>query len=162
MTYLVLAGALIFLFAPARIRSRKGTVSGFCFLLIGLLIEFQAYLDLGYKGSDLFNQTFKLIMSDLSKFKVTNFAGGGLLGSIFYWPVSILFANAGAFFIGFMVLAFGIFQLGPWSVYDVADGLSLAKDKLAEGQAKRAELREVKRADREEKRQQELARLEEE
>ncbi|MFI3097053.1 DNA translocase FtsK [Streptococcus suis] len=160
VTYLVLAGALIFLFAPARIRSRKGTVSGFCFLLIGLLIEFQAYLDLGYKGSDLFNQTFKLIWTDLSKFQVTNFVGGGLLGSILYWPVSILFANAGAFFIGFMVLAFGIFQLGPWSVYDVADGLSFAKDKLAEGQAKRAELRELKQAEREEKRQQELARLE--
>ncbi|WP_105116784.1 DNA translocase FtsK [Streptococcus suis] len=162
VTYLVLAGALIFLFAPTRIRSRKGTILGFWLMTIGLLIEFQAFLDLGYKGTDLFNQTFKLILTDLSKFQVTNFAGGGLLGSIFYWPVSILFANAGAFFIGFLVLAFGIFQLGPWSVYDVADGLSLAKDKLAEGQAKRAELREVKRAEREEKRQQELARLEEE
>lgn len=161
VTYLVLVGAFIFLFAPTRIRSRKGTISGFCFLLIGLLIEFQAYLDLSYKGRDLFNQTFKLILSDLSKFQVTNFAGGGLLGSVFYWPVSILFANAGAFFIGFLILAFGIFKLGPWSVYDVADGLSLAKDKLAEGQAKRAELREVKRAEREEKRQLELARLEE-
>ncbi|NQJ72150.1 DNA translocase FtsK [Streptococcus suis] len=162
VTYLVLIGALIFLFTPTRIRSRKGTISGFCFLLIGLLIEFQAYLDLGYQGSDLFNQTFKLILSDLSKFQVTNFVGGGLLGSIFYWPVSILFANAGAFFIGFLVLAFGIFKLGPWSVYDVADGLAIAKDKLAEGQAKRAELREIKRAEREEKRQLELARLEEE
>lgn len=162
VTYLVLAATLIFLFAPTRIRSRKGTISGFWFLLIGLLIEFQAYLDLGYQGRDLFNQTFKLILTDLSKFQVTNFVGGGLLGSIFYWPVSVLFANAGAFFIGFLVLAFGIFKLGPWSVYDVADGLSLAKDKLAEGQAKRAELREVKRAEREEKRQQELARLEEE
>ncbi|HFI0042154.1 TPA: DNA translocase FtsK [Streptococcus suis] len=162
VTYLVLAGALIFLFAPTRIRSRKGTIFGFWLMTIGLLIEFQAFLDLGYKGTDLFNQTSKLILTDLSKFQVTNFVGGGLLGSIFYWPVSILFANAGAFFIGFLVLAFGIFQLGPWSVYDVADGLSLAKDKLAEGQAKRAELREVKRAEREEKRQQELARLEEE
>ncbi|HFU3985167.1 TPA: DNA translocase FtsK [Streptococcus suis] len=162
VTYLVLVGALIFLFAPTRIGSRKGTILGFWLMTIGLLIEFQAFLDLGYKGTDLFNQTFKLILTDLSKFQVTNFAGGGLLGSIFYWPVSILFANAGAFFIGFLVLAFGIFQLGPWSVYDVADGLSLAKDKLAEGQAKRAELREVKRAERGEKRQQELARLEEE
>ncbi|HEL2056091.1 TPA: DNA translocase FtsK [Streptococcus suis] len=161
VTYLVLVGAFIFLFAPTRIRSRKGTISGFCFLLIGLLIEFQAYLDLGYKGSDLFNQTFKLILSDLSKFQVTKFVGGGLLGSVFYWPVSVLFANAGAFFIGFLVLAFGIFKLGPWSVYDVADGLAIAKDKLAEGQAKRAELREIKRAEREEKRQLELASLEE-
>ncbi|HEM6088812.1 TPA: DNA translocase FtsK [Streptococcus suis] len=162
VTYLVLAGALIFLFAPTRIRSRKGTIFGFWLMTIGLLIEFQAFLDLGYKGTDLFNQTFKLILTDLSKFQVTNFVGGGLLGSVFYWPVSILFANAGAFFIGFLFLAFGIFKLGPWSVYDVADGLAIAKDKLAEGQAKRAELREIKRAEREEKRQLELARLEEE
>ncbi|HEL9635543.1 TPA: DNA translocase FtsK [Streptococcus suis] len=160
VTYLVLLGAFVFLFAPTRIRSRKGTIFGFWLMTIGLLIEFQAFLDLGYKGTDLFNQTFKLILTDLSKFQVINFVGGGLLGSILYWPVSILFANAGAFFIGFMVLAFGIFQLGPWSVYDVADGLSFAKDKLAEGQAKRAELRELKQAEREEKRQQELARLE--
>ncbi|HFI0448207.1 TPA: DNA translocase FtsK [Streptococcus suis] len=162
VTYLVLAGALIYLCAPTRIRNRKGTISGFWWIVIGLLIEFQAFLDLGYKGTDLFNQTFKLILTDLSKFQVTNFVGGGLLGSIFYWPVSVLFSNLGAFFIGFLVLAYAIFKLGPWSVYDVADGLSLAKDKLAEGQAKRAELREVKRAEREEKRQQELARLEEE
>ncbi|HFI0238081.1 TPA: DNA translocase FtsK [Streptococcus suis] len=162
VTYLVLVGVLVILFAPTRIRSRKGTIFGFWLMTIGLLIEFQAFLDLGYKGTDLFNQTFKLILTDLSKFQVTNFVGGGLLGSIFYWPVSVLFANAGAFFIGFLVLAYGIFKLGPWSVYDVADGLTLAKDKLAEGQAKRAELREVKRAEREEKRQQELARLEEE
>lgn len=160
VTYLVLVGALVYLCVPTRIRSRKGTIFGFWLMTIGLLIEFQAFLDLGYKGTDLFNQTFKLIWTDLSKFQVTNFVGGGLLGSILYWPVSILFANAGAFFIGFMVLAFGIFQLGPWSVYDVADGLSFAKDKLAEGQAKRAELRELKQAEREEKRQQELARLE--
>ncbi|HFI0631862.1 TPA: DNA translocase FtsK [Streptococcus suis] len=160
VTYLVLVGVLVILFAPTRIGSRKGTISGFCWLVAGLLIEYQAFLDFGYKGKDLFNQTLKLILTDLSKFQVTNFAGGGLFGSILYWPVSVLFANAGAFFIGFLVLAFGIFQLGPWSVYDVADGLTLAKDKLAEGQAKRAELREVKRAEREEKRQQELARLE--
>ncbi|HFI0579052.1 TPA: DNA translocase FtsK [Streptococcus suis] len=160
VTYLVLAGALIFLFAPSRIGSRKGTILGFWLMTIGLLIEFQAFLDMGYKGTDLFNQTFKLILTDLSKFQVSSFVGGGLLGSIFYWPVSVLFSNLGAFFIGFLVLAYAIFQLGPWSVYDVADGLSLAKDKLAEGQAKRAELREVKRAEREEKRQQELARLE--
>ncbi|HEL1620304.1 TPA: DNA translocase FtsK [Streptococcus suis] len=160
VTYLVLVGVLVILFVPTRIGSRKGTISGFWWLVAGLLIEYQAFLDFGYKGKDLFNQTLKLILTDLSKFQVTNFAGGGLLGSILYWPVSVLFANAGAFFIGFLVLAYGIFQLGPWSVYDVADGLTLAKDKLAEGQAKRAELREVKRAEREEKRQQELARLE--
>ena len=52
--------------------------------------------------------------------------------------------------------------MSPWSVYDVADGLVVFKDKFSERQEKRAELRAQKRVEREEKRQQELARLEEE
>ncbi|HFI0363044.1 TPA: DNA translocase FtsK [Streptococcus suis] len=162
LAYLLLAGAFIYLLIPKILREREGTISGFWLIVIGLLIEFQAYLDWTYQGSDLFGHTLKLALSDLAKFQVTAFLGGGMIGSIFYLPVSFLFANVGSFFIGLLVIALGIFFVSPWSVYDVADGLSLAKDKLAEGQAKRAELREVKRAEREEKRQQELARLEEE
>ncbi|MFI3067680.1 DNA translocase FtsK [Streptococcus suis] len=160
LAYLLLAGAFIYLLIPKVLREREGTISGFWLIVIGLLIEFQAYLDWTYQGSDLFGHTLKLALSDLAKFQVTAFLGGGMIGSIFYLPVSFLFANVGSFFIGLLVIAFGIFFVSPWSVYDVADGLAVAKDKLAETQVKRAELRELKQAEREEKRQQELARLE--
>ncbi|MDG3136224.1 FtsK/SpoIIIE family DNA translocase [Streptococcus suis] len=162
LAYLLLAGAFIYLLIPKVLREREGTISGFWLIVIGLLIEFQAYLDWTYQGSDLFGHTLKLALSDLAKFQVTAFLGGGMIGSIFYLPVSFLFANVGSFFIGLLVIAFGIFFVSPWSVYDVADGLAVAKDKLAETQVKRAELRTQKKAEREEKRQQELARLEEE
>ncbi|HEM4261688.1 DNA translocase FtsK [Streptococcus suis] len=162
LAYLLLAGAFIYLLIPKVLREREGTISGFWLIVIGLLIEFQAYLDWTYQGSDLFGHTLKLALSDLAKFQVTAFLGGGLIGSIFYLPVSFLFANVGSFFIGLLVIAFGIFFVSPWSVYDVADGLAVAKDKLVETQVKRAELRTQKKAEREEKRQQELARLEEE
>ncbi|HEM6510423.1 TPA: DNA translocase FtsK [Streptococcus suis] len=162
LAYLLLAGAFIYLLIPKVLREREGTISGFWLIVIGLLIEFQAYLDWTYQGSDLFGHTLKLALSDLAKFQVTAFLGGGIIGSIFYLPVSFLFANVGSFFIGLLVIAFGIFFVSPWSVYDVADGLAVAKDKLAETQVKRAELRTQKKAEREEKRQQELARLEEE
>ncbi|HEL1961116.1 TPA: DNA translocase FtsK [Streptococcus suis] len=162
LAYLLLAGAFIYLLIPKVLREREGTISGFWLIVIGLLIEFQAYLDWTYQGSDLFGHTLKLALSDLAKFQVTAFLGGGIIGSIFYLPVSFLFANVGSFFIGLLVIAFGIFFVGPWSVYDVADGLAVAKDKLVETQVKRAELRTQKKAEREEKRQQELARLEEE
>ena len=162
LAYLLLAGAFIYLLIPKVLREREGTISGFWLIVIGLLIEFQAYLDWTYQGSDLFGHTLKLALSDLAKFQVTAFLGGGVMGSIFYLPVSFLFANVGSFFIGLLVIAFGIFFVSPWSVYDVADGLAVAKDKLVETQVKRAELRTQKKAEREEKRQQELARLEEE
>ncbi len=162
LAYLLLVGAFIYLLIPKVLREREGTISGFWLIVIGLLIEFQAYLDWTYQGSDLFGHTLKLALSDLAKFQVTAFLGGGMIGSIFYLPVSFLFANVGSFFIGLLVIAFGIFFVSPWSVYDVADGLAVAKDKLVETQVKRAELRTQKKAEREEKRQQELARLEEE
>lgn len=162
LAYLLLAGAFIYLLIPKVLREREGTISGFWLIVIGLLIEFRAYLDWTYQGSDLFGHTLKLALSDLAKFRVTAFLGGGMIGSIFYLPVSFLFANVGSFFIGLLVIAFGIFFVSPWSVYDVADGLAVAKDKLVETQVKRAELRTQKKAEREEKRQQELARLEEE
>ncbi|WP_156009456.1 DNA translocase FtsK [Streptococcus ruminantium] len=162
LTYLLLAGAFIYLLIPKILREREGTISGFWLIVIGFLIEFHAYLDWTYSGTDLFHHTLKLALTDLSKFQVTAFLGGGVVGSIFYAPVSFLFANAGSFFIGFLLIAFGIFFVSPWSVYDVADGLAFLKEKLTEGQAKRAELRAQKQAEREEKRQRELVRLEEE
>ena len=162
LAYLLIVGAFVYFLFPNKIRNREGTISGFWLIVAGLLLEFHAYFDWNFKGNDLFNQTLKLALRDLSSFKVSEFFGGGLIGNLLYLPVSFLFSNVGTFFIGFLLIAFGIFFMSPWSVYDVADGLVVFKDKFSERQEKRAELRAQKRVEREEKRQQELARLEEE
>ena len=162
LAYLLIVGAFVYFLFPNKIRNREGTISGFWLIVAGLLLEFHAYFDWNFKGNDLFNQTLKLALRDLSSFKVSEFFGGGLVGNLLYLPVSFLFSNVGTFFIGFLLIAFGIFFMSPWSVYDVADGLVVFKDKFSERQEKRAELRAQKRVEREEKRQQELARLEEE
>ena len=162
LAYLLIAGAFFYFLFPNKIRNREGTISGFWLIVAGLLLEFHAYFDWNFKGNDLFNQTLKLALRDLSSFKVSEFFGGGLVGNLLYLPVSFLFSNVGTFFIGFLLIAFGIFFMSPWSVYDVADGLVVFRDKFSERQEKRAELRAQKRVEREEKRQQELARLEEE
>ena len=162
LAYLLIVGAFVYFLFPNKIRNREGTISGFWLIVAGLLLEFHAYFDWNFKGNDLFNQTLKLALRDLSSFKVSEFFGGGLVGNVLYLPVSFLFSNIGVFFIGFLLIAFGIFFMSPWSVYDVADGLVVFKDKFSERQEKRAELRAQKRVEREEKRQQELARLEEE
>ena len=162
LAYLLIVGAFVYFLFPNQIRNREGTISGFWLIVAGLLLEFHAYFDWNFKGNDLFNQTLKLALRDLSSFKVSEFFGGGLVGNLLYLPVSFLFSNVGTFFIGFLLIAFGIFFMSPWSVYDVADGLVVFRDKFSERQEKRAELRAQKRVEREEKRQQELARLEEE
>ena len=162
LAYLLIVGAFVYFLFPNKIRNREGTISGFWLIVAGLLLEFHAYFDWNFKGNDLFNQTLKLALRDLSSFKVSEFFGGGLVGNLLYLPVSFLFSNVGTFFIGFLLIAFGIFFMSPWSVYEVADGLVVFKDKFSERQEKRAELRAQKRVEREEKRQQELARLEEE
>ncbi|HFI0811861.1 TPA: DNA translocase FtsK [Streptococcus suis] len=162
LAYLLIVGAFVYFLFPNQIRNREGTISGFWLIIVGLLLEFHAYFDWQFKGEDLFQQTLKLAIGDLSSFQVMEFFGGGLVGNVLYLPVSFLFSNIGVFFIGFLLIAFGIFFMSPWSVYDVADGLVVFKDKFSERQEKRAELRAQKRVEREEKRQQELARLEEE
>ncbi|WP_392461624.1 DNA translocase FtsK [Streptococcus parasuis] len=162
LAYLLIVGAFVYFLFPNQIRNREGTISGFWLIVAGLLLEFHAYFDWNFKGNDLFNQTLKLALRDLSSFKVSEFFGGGLVGNLLYLPVSFLFSNVGTFFIGFLFIAFGIFFMSPWSVYDVADGMAVFRDRLSERQEKRAELRAQKRVEREEKRQQELARLEEE
>ncbi|NQP33022.1 DNA translocase FtsK [Streptococcus suis] len=162
LAYLLIAGAFFYFLFPNKIRNREGTISGFWLIIVGLLLEFHAYFDWQFKGEDLFQQTLKLAIRDLSSFQVKGFFGGGLVGNVLYLPVSFLFSNIGVFFIGFLLIAFGIFFMSPWSVYDVADGMAVFRDRLSERQEKRAELRAQKRVKREEKRQQELARLEEE
>ncbi|HEM3559982.1 TPA: DNA translocase FtsK [Streptococcus suis] len=162
LAYLLIAGAFFYFLFPNKIRNREGTISGFWLIIVGLLLEFHAYFDWQFKGEDLFQQTLKLAIRDLSSFQVKGFFGGGLVGNVLYLPVSFLFSNIGVFFIGFLLIAFGIFFMSPWSVYDVADGMAVFRDRLSERQEKRAELRAQKRVEREEKRQQELARLEEE
>ncbi|BCP58145.1 cell division protein FtsK [Streptococcus parasuis] len=162
LAYLLIAGAFFYFLFPNKIRNREGTISGFWLIIVGLLLEFHAYFDWQFKGEDLFQQTLKLAIRDLSSFQVKEFFGGGLVGNVLYLPVSFLFSNIGVFFIGFLLIAFGIFFMSPWSVYDVADGMAVFRDRLSDRQEKRAELRAQKRVEREEKRQQELARLEEE
>jgi S-DNA-T family DNA segregation ATPase FtsK/SpoIIIE len=93
LAYLLIVGAFVYFLFPNQIRNREGTISGFWLIVAGLLLEFHAYFDWNFKGNDLFNQTLKLALRDLSSFKVSEFFGGGLVGNVLYLPVSFLFSN---------------------------------------------------------------------
>lgn len=142
--YFLIGALLFYILFSKRVRQREGTISGFWLVFAGLLLEYQAYFDLSYKGKDLLHHTFMRALSDLSAFRVKEFLGGGLLGGTLYLPVSFLFATVGTFFIGALLILFGLFFMSPWSVYDVADGLALLREKMQERAAIRAEKRAEK------------------
>ncbi len=143
--YLLLVGIAVYLLFSQRIHRREGVLSGFLLFLTGILLEFQAYLDVTYKGEDLFAHTVQLLLEDTTKFQVTHYLGGGLVGGLLYMPVSFLFATIGSFFIGLLLIAFGLFFMSPWSVYDLADMFALAVEKHQEKSTIRAEKRQERR-----------------
>ncbi|HFH9837014.1 TPA: DNA translocase FtsK [Streptococcus suis] len=160
--YVCMVGIAVFTVFPTLIEKREGTLSGFLFFFAGLLLEYQAYFDWMYKGKDLLGHTFNTAFQELTSFQITEFLGGGLLGGILYLPVSFLFANIGSFFIGLLFIAFGLFFMSPWSVYDVADMLAILKEKFTQSQKRRSEKRAIKAAEKAERKAEIAAREAEE
>lgn len=151
LAYPAMFALLIYLFAIKWLKKQEGLVTGFVVTMIGLLIEWQAYLFSfpSMKDKEPFTATALLIVNDLKQFQVTSFAGGGLLGALFYKPVAFLFSNLGAFLIGALFIILGLFLMTPWTVYDIMDFFKEAYDTI---QAKREAGREQRFLKKEEAR----------
>ena len=161
--YVLIAGLAIGVLFWNRLSRHEGMISGFLLFLAGILLEFQAYLDLSYKGSHLFQHTIRLAFQEIRLVQVKEFLGGGLLGGGFYMPISFLFANLGSFFIGALLIGFGLFFMSPWTVYDLADAFAYLREQHKVKSAIRAEKRAVKQAEKAEREAiKEAQRLEEE
>ena len=161
--YVLIGGLAIGVVFWNRLSRHEGMISGFILFLAGVLLEFQAYLDLSYKGSQLFQHTVRLAFQEIRLVQVKEFLGGGLLGGGFYMPISFLFANLGSFFIGALLIAFGLFFMSPWTVYDLADAFAYLREQHKIKSGIRAEKRAVRQAEKAEKEAlKEAKRLEEE
>ena len=124
LAYLVIFVVLVYLFLFKWIRKREGLISGFLCIFSGLLLIFEAYLVWKYgMEQSVLKGTLAQVLTDLTGFRVTSFAGGGLLGVALYIPVAFLFSNIGTYFIGAILILIGALLVSPWSVYDVADFL---------------------------------------
>lgn len=146
--YLLIAGLVILLLMGHKLVRHEGVLSGFLLFMAGILVEFQAYFDWQFEGADVFGHTLKLAFAELTQFRVSQFLGGGTLGGLLYMPISFLFANEGAFFIGALLIAFGLFFMSPWTVYDVADFAAMAREKQKERSQIRAEKRAIRQAEK--------------
>lgn len=160
LAYIAIVFLLSYIFFFKKIEKRQGWLSGSLSIFAGLLLIVQAFfvnrMDL---TSNIFSATLSLILSDLTSLKVTHFAGGGLLGSALYAPISFLFSNIGSYFIGLLLIGTGTLILSPYSIYDLFEKMS---DRLRIWRVRAAERREQRFLEKEQREAEKAARLAEE
>lgn len=163
LAYLAIFGLLIYLFFFKWIRKQEGLLSGFFTIFAGLLLIFEAYLVWKY-GLDksILKGTMAQVVTDLTVFRTTSFAGGGLIGVALYIPTAFLFSNIGTYFIGSILILVGSLLVSPWSVYDIAEFFSRGFAKWWEGHERRKEERFVKQEEKARQKAEKEARLEQE
>lgn len=163
LAYLAIFGILLYLFFFKWIRKQEGLLSGFFTIFAGLLLIFEAYLVWKY-GLDksVLKGTMAQVVTDLTGFRTTSFAGGGLIGVGLYVPTAFLFSNIGTYFIGSILILAGSLLVSPWSVYDIAEFCSKNFAKWREGHERRKEERFVKQEEKARQKAEEEARLEQE
>ncbi|MDG9317544.1 DNA translocase FtsK [Streptococcus pneumoniae] len=163
LAYLAIFGLLIYLFFFKWIRKHEGLLSGFFTIFAGLLLIFEAYLVWKY-GLDksVLKGTMAQVVTDLTGFRTTSFAGGGLIGVALYIPTAFLFSNIGTYFIGSILILVGSLLVSPWSVYDIAEFFSRGFAKWWEGHERRKEERFVKQEEKARQKAEKEARLEQE
>ncbi len=163
LAYLAIFGILLYLFFFKWIRKQEGLLSGFFTIFAGLLLIFEAYLVWKY-GLDksVLKGTMAQVVTDLTGFRTTSFAGGGLIGVGLYVPTAFLFSNIGTYFIGSILILVGALLISPWSVYDIAEFFSRGFAKWWEGHERRKEERFVKQEEKARQKAEEEARLEKE
>lgn len=125
LAYMAIIGSLIYLFFFKWVNKHEGYKSGFFSIFIGFLLIFQAYfVNILSLKEQVLSITLSRILTDLSSFKVSAFAGGGLLGAALYAPVAFLFSNIGSYFIGVLLILLGFLLISPYSIYDIFEKLS--------------------------------------
>ena len=142
LAYVAILAALFYLFFFKWLHKHEGKISGFISFFLGLSLIFQAYFVhvLHLKGQVL-STTLTRVLTDLMAFKVTSFAGGGLIGAALYAPISFLFSNIGSCFIGLLLILLGALFMSPWSLYDLAEKFSLAFQNWREKEEEKRQLR---------------------
>lgn len=143
LAYLAILASFGYLFFFKWLHKHEGMVSGFISLFLGLELIFQAYFVsvLKLEGASVLSTTLGRVLTDLTAFKVSSFAGGGLLGSLLYAPISFLFSNIGSYFFGLLLILLGGLLMSPWSIYDISEKAMAAFQNWREKQEEKRQLR---------------------
>ena len=143
LAYLAILASYGYLFFFKWLHKHEGTVSGFISFFLGLELIFQAYFVsmLKLEGAAILSTILGRVLTDLTAFKVSSFAGGGLLGSLLYAPISFLFSNIGSYFFGLLLILLGGLLMSPWSIYDISEKAMAAFQNWREKQEEKRQLR---------------------
>ena len=143
LAYLAILASFGYLFFFKWLHKHEGTVSGFISLFLGLELIFQAYFVsvLKLEGAAVLSTTLGRVLTDLTAFKVSSFAGGGLLGSLLYAPISFLFSNIGSYFFGLLLIFLGGLLMSPWSIYNISEKAMAAFQNWREKQEEKRQIR---------------------
>ena len=149
LAYVAILAALFYLFFFKWLHKHEGKISGFISFFLGLSLIFQAYFVhvLHLKGQVL-STTLTRVLTDLLAFKVSSFAGGGLIGAALYAPISFLFSNIGSYFIGLLLILLGALLMSPWSLYDLAEKFSMTFQNWREKEEEKRQLRFLEREEK--------------
>ena len=163
LAYLAIFALFIYLFLFKWLRKHEGILSGFFTIFAGLLLIFEAYLVWQYGiEQSVFKGTMAQIVTDITGFRTSSFAGGGLIGVGLYLPIAFLFSNIGTFFVGTLFILTGALLMSPWSVYDIAEFISRGFARWLEGHERRKQERFVLQEEKTRLKAEEEARLEKE
>ena len=159
LAYLVIFAILIYLFAFKWLKKFEGLAGGFVVTLIGLLLEWHAYLFslAAYREKPVFETTINLLLKEVLNAQVKQFTGGGLIGAVLYKPVAFLFSNIGSFLIGALFIILGLFLMSPWDIYDITDFFKKSLQKWQSQHERKKQERFLKREERKAAAERELA-----
>ena len=159
LAYLVIFAILIYLFAFKWLKKFEGLAGGFVVTLIGLLLEWHAYLFslAAYREKPVFETTINLLLKEVLNAQVKQFTGGGLIGAVLYKPVAFLFSNIGSFLIGALFIILGLFLMSPWDIYDITDFFKKSLQKWQSRHERKKQERFLKREERKAAAERELA-----
>ncbi|WEV44884.1 DNA translocase FtsK [Streptococcaceae bacterium ESL0687] len=124
---------------------------------IGLLLLYQSRFDSLFTSKNLWS----ILSSDFKQMRVTNFAGGGLIGSLLYDPAKILFSKLGVNAIALIFEMLSLYLLIPNSgqfLKDKWQGIHESlKEKLEQRKKQRGERKRQKLEEEEAKRLEQLS-----
>lgn len=164
LAYPVMISILAYIFGYKWLHKIEGLVGGFIVFLLGLLLEWHAYLFSQpiVANKEVLTTSAQLLFNDLIAFEVTTFVGGGMSGALIYKPVAFLFSNLGAYMIGVLFILLGLFLMSPWDIDDISHFFVLSFEKWQSSSLRRREQRFIRQEEKRQRLEEEAERLERE
>ncbi|MDR1606469.1 MAG: DNA translocase FtsK [Streptococcaceae bacterium] len=119
-------------FKKGFISQHRQSIFGVVLLSLSVLLAFQAYFDQQVGTA----QTWQIVSEQVTKFKVTAFLGGGLVGHAVYQPLKLLFSATGVYLLATLFGLIGFYLLAPKLWQRVVGKM---KERLMANRAKRQE-----------------------